>query len=79
MISDTYVATMLGPAILGSFWGISDDEQGRLTADGGGNFDGHEGRRSRDRSSGHRPRGFSHSSRVSDLFGHDVVAEAPWS
>jgi hypothetical protein len=28
-----------------------------------------------DRSSGHRSRGFSHSSRVSGLFGHDVVAD----
>jgi hypothetical protein len=44
MISATYGAMMLFSAVfgelLGSFWGISDREQGRPTADIGGNFGG---------------------------------------
>jgi hypothetical protein len=47
MISGTYAAIASLQSLLGSFWGISDREQGRLTADIGGNFEEHEGRRSR--------------------------------
>jgi hypothetical protein len=47
MISDTYAADTFFQPFLGSFWGISDGEQVRLIADVGGNFDRHEGRRSR--------------------------------
>jgi hypothetical protein len=32
--------TLFSSPFLGSFWGISDDEHGRPTADIGGNFDG---------------------------------------
>jgi hypothetical protein len=40
MISGTYAGMALFQPSLGSFWGISDREQGRPTADIGGNLDG---------------------------------------
>jgi hypothetical protein len=53
---------------LGSFWGISDREQGRLTADIDGNFDGRrKAHISTISLAGRPPAGFSHSSWVSGL------------
>jgi hypothetical protein len=40
MTSNTYAYDAFSSPFLGSFWGISDDEHGRPTADIDGDFDG---------------------------------------